>query len=64
VIALGRGCDMVARAPELLGSAATVPTSISSSQEALTAIRNAYEHIEDRALGQVKKRRRSLTPTP
>ena len=61
VIALGRGCDMVTRAPELLGSAATVPTSISSSQKALTAIRNAYEHIEDRALGQVNK---SLTPTP
>jgi hypothetical protein len=40
----------------LLGSAPTVPTSISSSQESLTAIRNAYEHIEDRALGQVNKK--------
>jgi hypothetical protein len=56
VIALGRGCDMVARATELLGSTATVPLSISSSQEALTAIRNAYEHIEDRALGRVNKK--------
>jgi hypothetical protein len=56
VVALGRSCDMVARAPELLGSTATVPASVSSSREALTAIRNAYEHIEDRALGQVKKK--------
>ena len=56
VIALGRGCDMVAQAPELLGSAAAVPPSIVSSQAALTAIRNAYEHIEDRALGRVNKK--------
>lgn len=31
-------------------------TSLSSSQEAFTAIRNAYEHIADRALGQVNRK--------
>lgn len=56
VIALGRACDMVAQAPGLLVCAAAVPSSILSSQVALTAIRNAYEHIEDRALGRVNKK--------
>jgi hypothetical protein len=56
VIALGRACDMVRRASDLIGSTTEVPGSVNAKWEALNAIRNAYEHIEDRALGQVQRR--------
>lgn len=54
VIALGRSQDMVTRAEDLIGCTTPVPVSIKDCYESLTAIRNAYEHIEDRALGQVR----------
>lgn len=57
VIALGRACDMIVKAGDLLVSCnVAAPSSIASRHVALTDIRNAYEHIEDRALGQVKER--------
>jgi hypothetical protein len=51
VIALGRAVDMVDRARRLIGATPTVPASVTTHKPAITAIRNAYEHIEDRALG-------------
>jgi hypothetical protein len=51
VIALGRAVDMADRARELIGATATVPASVRTRKPAITKIRNAYEHIEDRALG-------------
>lgn len=51
VIALGRAIDMADRARQLIGAARTVPVSVVTHKKAITAIRNAYEHIEDRALG-------------
>jgi hypothetical protein len=51
VIALGRAVDMADRAGQLIGAAAPVPASVTIQKPAITAIRNAYEHIEDRALG-------------
>jgi hypothetical protein len=51
IIALGRATDMVTRARALIGSTVPVPSRVSASSAALTAIRNAYEHIEDRSLG-------------
>lgn len=58
MIALGRACDMIVKAADLdlVGCKAAVPSSISSRHDALRAIRNAYAHIEDRALGQVNRR--------
>jgi hypothetical protein len=51
VIALGRAVDMADRAGQLIDATATVPALVTIHKPAITAIRNAYEHIEDRALG-------------
>lgn len=56
IIALGRVVDMVTRANELIGCPVAVPDSIAAAAPAVTAIRNAYEHIEDRAVGRVQHR--------
>lgn len=56
VVALGRAVDMAARAPNLMGTTLAVPLTITEKQKAVTAIRNAYEHIEDRALGTIQGR--------
>jgi hypothetical protein len=36
-----------------IGATTTVPADITTRSVAVTQIRNAYEHIEDRALGNV-----------
>jgi len=51
VIALGRAVDMVEKANRLIGTSQPVPADISRLLPSITAVRNAYEHIEDRALG-------------
>jgi hypothetical protein len=56
VVSLGRVCDMVVRASSLIGATTTVPPTIVTKQVDLNEIRNAYEHIEDRALGQVRQK--------
>ena len=56
VVALGRAVDMAARAQELIGTAVVLPPAIMTKQEAVKVIRNAYEHIEDRALGTVRNK--------
>jgi hypothetical protein len=56
VIALGRSIDMVTRALSLIGTTVPVPTNITNSIQAVSEIRNAYEHIEDRALGRVRQK--------
>ena len=56
VIALGRAIDMVDRAGQLIGATTAVPASVTTHKPAITAIRNAYEHIEDRALGLERRR--------
>lgn len=54
VVALGRALDMVRGAVQAIDAPAAVPEAIAESETAITAIRNAYEHIEDRALGKVR----------
>ncbi len=54
VVALGRAVDMVRGAANAIGASAQVPEAITKSEAAITALRNAYEHIEDRALGNVQ----------
>lgn len=53
VVAVGRVCDMVYKAGEALGSTVPVPATVAAKREAVNVIRNAYEHIEDRAMGTV-----------
>ena len=52
-VALGRVTDMVCSASTAIGCAVPVPPSVDEKKNAIRALRNAYEHIEDRALGQV-----------
>ncbi|MCE0485449.1 hypothetical protein [Ornithinimicrobium sediminis] len=53
VISLGRGVSMILDLPRKFGIECDLPESLLTVQPALNAIRNAYEHIEDRALGTV-----------
>jgi hypothetical protein len=53
VVAMGRALDMVMKANGQIGGDVAVPKVISDAREKITAIRNAYEHIEDRAAGMV-----------
>lgn len=53
VVALGRAIAMAEKAADLIGTSAKLPESITRLSAGVTAIRNAYEHIEDRALGTV-----------
>lgn len=55
VVALGRAADMAIRLRQLVGVATPVPGELTACAPKLTTIRNAYEHIEDRALGQVQR---------
>lgn len=55
-VALGRAVDMLIAMPEELGGPPDLPTVISSKADVLRAMRNAFEHIEDRALGRVRGR--------
>ena len=54
VIAYGRAFDMARRLEDLTGVSAPFPSSLVAQEAAIHALRNAYEHIEDRALGQVR----------
>ncbi|WP_411731594.1 hypothetical protein [Paeniglutamicibacter sp.] len=54
VVALGRAIDMAERAATRIGVVADLPSSITTHRDSVRAIRNAYEHIEDRALGNVR----------
>lgn len=53
VVAVGRVCDMIDKAGTLIGSTVPVPPTVAAKRAAMNEIRNAYEHIEDRALGTV-----------
>jgi len=55
VVSLSRALDMCIKARSAIGATAPVPREITRKRDAVTSIRNAYEHIEDRALGNVKK---------
>jgi hypothetical protein len=54
VVALSRAIDMAIRLSELAPISTSVPTSVASTVVTLTELRNAYEHIEDRAQGRVR----------
>lgn len=54
IVALGRAVDMVKKAKTAIECDLQVPEAVSEAMAALIEIRNAYEHIEDRAQGQVR----------
>jgi hypothetical protein len=53
-VAIGRVVDMLLRAEELTGLTAVIPPRLDASRRAVREIRNAFEHIEDRAQGTVR----------
>jgi hypothetical protein len=53
VVALGRAVDMASQAASKIDTKVPLPPSVTAKAKAVRMIRNAYEHIEDRALGQV-----------
>lgn len=55
-VALSRAMDMLIQIPRTLAPAPEVPLLVSEHAAALRAMRNAFEHIEDRALGNVRGR--------
>lgn len=59
IVSLGRAVDMCMQAGTAIGATASVPADITTRCAAVREIRNAYEHIEDRALGNVRS-----TPHP
>ena len=52
IVALGRVVDMMMNARDAIACSIEIPEIVSSSSKALKKIRNAYEHIDDRALGK------------
>jgi hypothetical protein len=56
VISLSRAIDMAMQVGSLTAITAPVPASLRAVAPGLTKIRNAYEHIEDRAQGNVNRR--------
>jgi hypothetical protein len=56
VVSLSRAMDMCMNMSAKFGVTNPVPSAITSRSGVVTAIRNAYEHIEDRALGNVRGR--------
>ena len=56
VVALSRAIDMAAKLGTLVPISTSLPASVATEAVLLTELRNAYEHIEDRAQGQVRSK--------
>jgi len=56
VVALERVVDMAEKAPTLLATPHALPAPVTTKREAMRQVRNAYEHIEDRAFGRDRQR--------
>jgi len=53
VISLGRAVDMVIKAKEQIDRDVPIPKAVVEAREAVKDIRDAYEHIDERAAGNV-----------
>jgi hypothetical protein len=53
MISLGRALLMIRKLPKTFNLNVTIPEAVEAAYPAVNDIRNAYEHIEDRALGTV-----------
>lgn len=56
LVALNRAIDMCVKAPTAIGTTATVPQTITVWRKGVEEIRDAYEHIDKRAVGIVRKK--------
>jgi hypothetical protein len=56
VVALGRTMDLLDGFRENFSAPIPVPTILDSKKQSVRELRNAFEHIDDRALGQVRGR--------
>jgi hypothetical protein len=56
VISLGRAVDMVLKARDQIGRDVPIPQVLTDAAEAVKDIRDAYEHIDERAAGNVWRR--------
>ena len=57
-VAFNRAIEMIRCFPSQFSSSVALPSSVVALSPALTEIRNAFEHIEDRAMGKVRKKPR------
>lgn len=53
-VALSRAVRMVARARQTISTLAAVPSQIDTIERAVLAIRDAFEHIDERAVGRAR----------
>ena len=53
-VALSRAVRMVAQARRAISTPAAVPSQVDAIEEAVLAIRNAFEHIDERAVGRAR----------
>lgn len=56
IVAFGRTVDMLTPVQNLFSVATPLPAALASKSEAMRAMRNAFEHIEDRAFGNERKK--------
>jgi hypothetical protein len=54
VVGLNRALQMTSQISRHVGSTISVPSVVITKLPAIKALRNAYEHIEDRAMGRVR----------
>ena len=54
-IALSRAIRMIDQSQDTISAPATVPQEISAIKNAVLAIRNAFEHIDERAIGRARR---------
>ena len=56
-VALNRAMDMSVKAEADIGTTVIVPADITTWRTCVTEIRDAYEHIDERAVGEIRKNR-------
>ena len=54
-ITMNRAIEMIKRAGDMISAATRVPAEVDAIHEALLAVRNAFEHIDERAIGKAIK---------
>ena len=54
-VALSRAIRMIARARATISTPSAVPPEVNAIMEAVVAIRDAFEHIDERAIGKARK---------
>jgi hypothetical protein len=55
LVALNRAMDMAMKANADIGTTVTVPADLTTWRTCVTEIRDAYEHIDERAVGEIRK---------